>query len=95
MNTKYMFGPNFYCGLGSVSFPDEPDTPQGVHEAVSIVGQKNVTPAAMHEALSNLAKDDAKKAVIGNVLSAFTGKDNALWCTLILDEERSYLIMRT
>jgi len=42
----------------------------------------------MHEALGNLAKEDAKKAVIGNVLSAFLGKDNALWCTLILDEER-------
>lgn len=63
---------------------------KGVHEAVSIVGQKNVTPAAMHEALSNLAKTDAKKAVIGNVLSAFMGHDNALWCTLILDEERYY-----
>lgn len=71
------------------------NTIQGVHEAVSIIGQKNVTPAAMHETLGNLAKTDAKKAVIGNVLSAFLGKDNALWCTLILDEERYVLYAKS
>ena len=61
---------------------------RGVHEAVCRIGQDNVTPAAMHAALHELAKDDSEMAVIGNVLEAFVCPDGALWCVLILDEQR-------
>lgn len=61
---------------------------RGVHEAVCRIGQENVTPAAMHAALHELAKDNSEMAVIGNVLEAFVCPDGALWCVLILDEQR-------
>ena len=33
-------------------------------------------------------KEHADKAVIGNVLEAFMGTDDALWCTIVMDDER-------
>ena len=59
-----------------------------MHEAVARIGQNNVTPAAMHAALNELSKEHADKAVIGNVLEAFMGTDDALWCTIVMDDER-------
>lgn len=67
---------------------------RGVHEAVARIGQNNVTPAAMHAALHELSKEHADKAVIGNVLEAFMGTDDALWCTIVMDDERSLLLTR-
>ena len=58
----------------------------GVREAVDIIGEKAVTAAAMHRVLADLAKTDPTKAAVGNVLSAFIGRDGALWCIVQLDE---------
>lgn len=59
---------------------------RGVHEAVAIIGEANVTAAAMHRVLGDLAKGDPVKSAIGSVLGAFIGGDGALWCTLVLDD---------